>query len=426
MPSFFLISEMFFFIRQFLFLTTLSLSIQFKLEDDNNSNGIIFIPQGKLNVLEKYKSITYALDVSILDEMGKIASIIEQNCPNEIRNLKTFTKKYEAIKMMKNFNSTIKFSPQHIYTNPFIHTSFLEENINIFRLSNKTEYCRGFRRIVYILSNAYDELDRLRRRDFTTLGEIVSYNQLKNDVTEITNTTENRNLTFLFDYSEYFVSDFLINSEFLMHFGEKTIYLTFIFSMFKPLDAYSVYPKPFHQNNTSYFLKTTSQYVASNNSNFLFYNDSSLDELCSHYNRSKFCLKPNNSNVCDKKYITFANISNLDRQCFDELPAENMAVQVYNRIYFSLIYPTTIHLYCDNDSFSVLLSKNSKLDLENCTIKTSFFKYNNISGRIHYKIYKSTYTSEEYETWISKFDDGYIPTYEKKISILNQDCLFIL
>ena len=43
-------------------------SHQFKLEDDYNRNGVILTPSGKLNVLEKHVSITYAIDISILEK----------------------------------------------------------------------------------------------------------------------------------------------------------------------------------------------------------------------------------------------------------------------------------------------------------------------------------------------------------------------
>lgn len=66
---------------------------QFKLESDYDRSGVILTPSGKLNVLEKYVSITYAIDISILDKVKVITPSAERDCYSEARKIDSFNKK---------------------------------------------------------------------------------------------------------------------------------------------------------------------------------------------------------------------------------------------------------------------------------------------------------------------------------------------
>lgn len=89
------------FVYLILTIVTSASTLQFNLIEEDPSDGIIFLSQGKSNIFEKTKSITYAVNLLILNELEGMIGRLESDCYNEVRILEIFRKKFSEIKSIK-------------------------------------------------------------------------------------------------------------------------------------------------------------------------------------------------------------------------------------------------------------------------------------------------------------------------------------
>lgn len=364
-------------------------TLQFKLIEEDPSDGLIFLPQGKINIFEKTKSITYAVNLSVLNELEGMIKKLEHDCYNEIRILEILRKRFSEIKNIKLRNNIgnsthdilITSSPEDIYS--------LGKDLQHFYKKTSLGYCLTFRQKIVHFSNIFIEIDKLSRSDFTTLGKTINLLRLKKDVGNLLNNLDKGKYFFPFDFMDNFLHDFLSNTEFLLRFDETTMYLTFILPIFKQFNISAIFPKPIIINNSSYILKIEPKFLAQNGTSLILYNENEWYNRCYLFERQRFCLKPELEDICDE-FINKHNNSDISLQCLNSVFNENTAIQVDTTIYFSIVRPTLIQLICDNGIFPFNITKSSKLEIGNCSTKTSFFEYDDCFGTIPFKLLRES------------------------------------
>lgn len=77
-------------------------TLQYKLESDKTTKGIILFPSGKCNIQESVKSISYTVDLTILRQLNEKFENLDQNCISEHSFLKKFHNNMGKIKQLKN------------------------------------------------------------------------------------------------------------------------------------------------------------------------------------------------------------------------------------------------------------------------------------------------------------------------------------
>lgn len=376
-----------FIVYLFLFYVSRALTLQYNLIDDNSSSGIIFFPWGKCFVFENKKTISYAVDLSILNELEGMIKVLEHDCYNERRLLDIFRKKiHEINKIRANFNIG-NSSHDILITSTMEDVHSLEENLKFFYGKNSSGHCLTFRKKLSHFNNIVMEIDKLARSDFSTLERTISFSKLKRDVMNLLINYNEEDFSYSFDFSSEFVHEFLSNTEFLLRFDNTTMYLTFILPIYRQFEMSAVFPKPIILNNVSYVLDMEPKFFIQNGSYSIIYNENDWYNLCHSHRGERYCLKPELKNDCDE-FITHNNNSNIDLQCLNNIIFENTAIQVDSTIYFSIVFPTPIKIICNDSIFLLTINKPSKLELGNCSIKTSFFEYGDYFGIIPYKLYR--------------------------------------
>lgn len=268
--------------------------------------------------------------------------------------------------------------------------------------SDSEEKCKFLHNILTYLRNIDTQFDRLSHNDLITLGEVISIDRLKNEITLYAKKKEN--VTLLFDFSYKFLTDFINNSKFSIHRNGKNIHLSFEIPIYKPHTLFSIYPKPIINNLNAFQLKISSQYSTIDGNNYILFTDEQFDNMCFDLNNNKFCTKTFNKNECDSTFINIKNKTDTSGYCFESLPRENSAIQINKNIYFSIIFPTTITTNCENSEFPITLYHSTKFsNLNNCSLESDFFTYDHSLDPFSYKIKFSKNANKEYKTWVNKF-----------------------
>lgn len=372
-------------------LAILAPTLQFNLTEEDPSNGIIYLPQGKSNIFEKTKSITYAINLSTLNELEGMIKKLEQDCYKEFTILDIFRRKFFEINNMKTKNNIGNSTHDILITSTIEDIHLLEKDLKSFYKKNGSGYCLTLRRKLIHFNNIFTEIDKLTRSDFTSLEKTISVSKLRGDVINLLANLDKESYSFPFDFSNDFLIDFLSNTEFLLRFDKTTMYLTFILPIFKKLNISAIFPKPIIINNTSYILRIDPKFLAQNDSSIILYNESEWYNRCFLFKQQQFCLQPKFEDICDE-FINKHDNSDVSLQCLSNIINENTAIQVNTTIYFSIVHPTSIQLICDNGVFPFNITKSSKLDIGNCSIKTPFYEYDDYFGTIPYKILKQSYS----------------------------------
>lgn len=390
-------------IRIFIIASFITFSSPFELTDDNVNSAIILHQNGELSLFKNEQIINYASDISILSKMGEVRTHVKEYCLSEKRSLKTFNTQLNTIQTMKNLNKKEVDEFDNLMTNKYIHINNLEENFNKFERANETDRCRIFRSMVGDVNRIYTEFNNLSRREFTTLGEILSLFNLKRDVMFLARNFNETNFTFPFDFSEHFLNDFLSSTQFSIKFDESTVFLSFKIPTYQNFELFEVYPKPYTYNYTTYFLKSNIHYAVFNKSESILFNDIMLDKFCFTFKFKKYCTKPSHQNDCDREYINSKAVTDVKVQCFKWFPNQNSATQIFSTIYFHILYPISVFIDCGGYINPVCIFKSSKINLKNCSIKTPFFDFNYEFEVVPYKLYTATHSGEEYGFWLREY-----------------------
>lgn len=174
------------------------------------------------------------------------------------------------------------------------------------------------------------------------------------------------------------------------------MYLTFILPIYKQFEVFAIFPKPIIINNSSYLLKIEPKFLARNQSISMIYSENDWYNRCHLFNDQQYCLKSESEDNCNK-YIIQNNFSDIDLQCFSNAINDNIAIQINSTIHFSILFPTQIKIICSDSIFLVYIEKSSKLELGNCSIKTSFLEYDDHFGLIPYKFFRQMKNEKKYE-----------------------------
>lgn len=392
-------SDMLPILRPLVFFTLIILSLQFELNEDNSLNGVILKSNGKINILEKEKLIAYAINISILDKLANTTSMVENECPNEIKYLDSFNKKLNAITKIKSIYNAKQNTNNSIAVNTFNSLNLLREDFNKLEFANTSERCKIFRNLIAHLSRVFLEIDKLIKQDFSTLNETLILNKLKGDVRLLLNKYDQENTTYPFAFTGDFKTQFLSNTNFSLRFDDNIMLMIFKIPLFKKFQIFEIFPKPIIKGFSSFLLELESQFVCFDNMGKFLFNNNDIDNLCFVENNEKFCKVPSIKNDCDNEYVSFENITSLNSKCFRKFPNENTVTQLYSTFYFSIIYPIEITVGCGDNILPLYLKKSSKLDLGNCSIKSPFFEHDSNFKSIAYKIYISKHSNKDYNEW---------------------------
>lgn len=151
--------------QSFLILALVSLSMQYSLETDYRNNSVLLIPNGKLYILDKEITITYSIDISILNKIKGISAVSSENCMNALEERVQYNKRLFDLQYIINHNRIREYKQDMIITNTFSYLRNLEEDAEIYRKLNKTS-CYAYRHIVSHLSKIFYEIQKLSASDF--------------------------------------------------------------------------------------------------------------------------------------------------------------------------------------------------------------------------------------------------------------------
>lgn len=160
-----------FFVQLLLIHASTVFALQYNLIDDDASNGIISLPLRNCNIFEKEKSITYAINLAILNELEKMNKELKNDCYNEVRLLETFHKRFHELNTIRSKNSIGNSTHDILITSSLEGIHLIEDDLKLFYIKNGAGYCLTFRNKLNHFNNIFMEIDKLSRSDFSTLGK---------------------------------------------------------------------------------------------------------------------------------------------------------------------------------------------------------------------------------------------------------------
>lgn len=374
----------------------ISSSVQYKLESDKSTEGIILFPHGKCNVQEGSKSISYALDLTVLQELNEKIADIERNCVSDHNYFRKFHHRMKEINEFKGRFRTNSIS-NTLTLDSFLFLNSLLEISNIFNNKSISEQCSMVYNSTIQLTKLYMEIDKLSNNDFSTLSVILSRNKLKKDIANLIDGLDRDEYFFPFTFSNNFIEEMFTSSNFLLQFDDSMMYLTFIIPMYRSYNVSIFIPKPIYKNYTWYSFKTNARFIVSNGTQTFLFDDHEWNNLCFTFDRMIFCSPNSIRDICDREFFLSRNRSNVDMNCFNKHLSNDIGIQINSTIYFMTKSSTKIYLNCKNSYFPIFLDHPLVIELEGCSIKTPFFQYDEHFGNISYKVYISSY--QEYRTF---------------------------
>lgn len=370
-----------------------STTLQYKLESDKTSKGIILFPSGKCNMREDVKSISYALNLTILQELIEGFEGLDQSCISEHGYLKKFHKKTEEIKHIKS-SFKLENIPNNVFTiESFIYSNLLREELDIFNKMSSFEQCFMIYNLTLRLTRIYNEIDKLSNKDFSSIYTILSEDRVKKDVANLLNDIDQEKYYFPFSFSHTFFKDFLSHANFSLQFKDKTMYITFFIPIYKSFNTFTFIPKPIFKNGTWHSIKTDMRFIIFNHTKIILFNEHDWHNSCFIFNKIRFCTSNPIKEACDQKFFVGSNASDADFHCFQEHKSKDLGLQINSTIYFLTYSNTVINLKCNNGEFPITLNEPLILELEDCLINTPFFHFDNRLGNISYTIFSSSYES---------------------------------
>lgn len=367
----------------------ISPTLQYKLESDKTTKGIILFPSGKCNIQESVKSISYTVDLTILQLLNEKLESLDQNCISEHNFLKKFHNNLEKINQLKN-----RFRLDYALNNALIIASFvyldlLREELDTFNEMNNFEQCSMIYNLTTRLTRIHNEIDKLSNNDFSSFYTLLSEDKIKKDVANLLNNIDQEKYYLPFNFSYTFFKDFITHTNFSLRFKNEKMYITFHIPIYKSFDIFTFIPKPISKNNIWHSFKTDMRFITFNQSQIILFNETNWYNSCFIFNKMKFCSSNPIENACDKEFFVKNNATNANSDCFQKHQSKNVGLQINSTIYFLTNSNTEIYLKCQKNKFPIILNEPLILELEGCSIYTPFFHFENHFGNISYRFYSS-------------------------------------
>lgn len=346
-------------------------STQINLVNDNDLQGIVFLPLKNVYAQYGIEWLAYKLDMSIMNEILNKVEIYNEQCHDEIK-----------------LDKLIEPSLHNMYSNWTSRTDLLSKNpktIEIFReeieslksLVNLPNGCFDILRITSDMYRMKGSIDNLMTDGNTNIVQFIDWEQIKFDTEQILANFSNLYLS-PFQFNQYFAIDFLKYTKKFYTYNDQNLYIIFQVPIYedKSVKLYEIYPKPIIYKNDAYIYKTKNSLVIIDSLEMIPYTTQEYKRNCYTSIGTTFCKKPkDHMNECDKKFLTLEKNS-FNRICFEKLPNRNMITQINKQIFFTIFKPMDIYITYNTLLYTVRVSQSSKLfETINYNISTSFFYY---------------------------------------------------
>lgn len=356
--------------------TLFTQTTQFNVQDDNFKPENCLVKDSTIFIHNSTKYLLYRLNIYTLSYIVNSHKSLLEPCPHNSPILNSLSREIEQ-NMRWNVPVPLNnknFSYMHLKAFTPDLDRELEANVNEFNLNtNINASCQTLIKVTSNFKKLNTALNRLHNRNSTAILEIIPANEFKRDIYDMLEHSLKRKLESNFDFKNDLWPSFFDFSRFSFFNDNYNVSLLFEIPLYSRNTLFKLHLKPILINEKPHILNTFQKYMVNiNNKKLMFFNDITINQLCTLFPKGRFCYHSRGNWNCEIEFVNGL----YSKECLDELPITNIITQRDDMTYLMIFNPIEINGHCGSTKYHATIRTNVKIkNNEKCSWSTQVPKF---------------------------------------------------